>query len=598
MIRGYLDFSALDAQARIALASPDEHALRLPGLELQWASAQLYHNERQLLLVQGEPTARDARLLSTLNHEGWPAVLPWITASPHNIVPQLGGRFSLFWLDVQTGSFGFATDRFATHAMCYAVEGRRVAFADRADAVPAQRREIAPQALFEYLHFHMIPAPRTIFEGVLRLPPASLFTAKDGQTQWQRWWTPHFEEPKKGNVATEKQAFRNILDEAVRRAAGPGEVGAFLSGGTDSSTVAGMLAAQRSAPIKAYSIGFDAAGYDEMEYARIAAKHFGLEHRIHYVTPEEVALGIPQVAAHYDQPFGNSSAVPAFYCARMAHDDGISRLMAGDGGDELFGGNTRYADQRLFAPRDRMPEFLWRGAAEPLLHVVGSMPGLRKIGRYAYIAGLPVPQRLDIHNLLTRLGHDEVLEAGLRRRIDPHAPMALRQQVWDEAGGRALINRMLAFDWRFTLADNDLPKVLGTAELAGVSVGFPLIDDDLLDFSMTLPPRFKLRGTQLRWFFKKALLDFLPRRIVTKQKHGFGLPFGQWALQNDALRAMAGDSLDSLAARGIMRADFLRSLMGERVAAHPGYYGEMVWIAMMLEQWLRAHAPDYRLSAG
>lgn len=597
MIRGYIDFAALNRQARLDAATLREGRLQCAGLDLTFSGAALHHNDTQLLLIVGDPQARESRLLSTLRHEGWPAMLPWITSSPHNIVPQLGGRFALLWLDIAAGTLGFATDRFATHPLCYAKEGARLSFADRADQVPALSRGLSAQGLFDYLHFHVIPAPRTVFEGVHRLPPANLLMTNADETRTRRWWLPHFEEPKKGNVATEKEAFRSILDEAVRRAAEDGNVGTFLSGGTDSSTVAGLLAAQRGEPIKAYSIGFDAAGYDEIEYARIAAARFGLDHHIHYITPEEIATGVPVVAAHYDQPFGNSSAVPAYYCSRAAHADGITRILAGDGGDELFGGNTRYAAQNVFALHDRMPAPLWRASFGPLLHSAGALPGLGKLARYAHLAESSVPERFDSYNLVARLGHANVMTPAFMHAIDTTAPAQLRDAEWQQISANALINRMLAFDWRFTLADNDLPKVIGTTELAGVDVAFPLLDDDLVDFSMTLPPRFKLRGKQLRWFFKRALADLLPRQIIHKKKHGFGLPFGQWALSNDQLRAVATDSLGSLGTRGILRAEFLDSLMRDRVAAHPGYYGEMVWIAMMLEQWLRVHAPDYRFTA-
>ncbi len=154
---------------------------------------------------------------------------------------------------------------------------------------------------------------------------------------------------------------------------------------------------------------------------------------------------------------------------------------------------------------------------------------------------------------------------------------------------------MLAFDWRYTLAESDLPKVRGSTQLAGLSVGFPFLDDALLDFSLRLPTAYKLKGLKLRWFFKEALRGFLPDEIITKRKQGFGLPFGVWANRHDALKALAVDSLHGLAARGIVRPEFLNVLLKTHLPAHPGYYGEMVWILMMLEQWLRSHTPGYRL---
>ncbi len=130
--------------------------------------------------------------------------------------------------------------------------------------------------------------------------------------------------------------------------------------------------------------------------------------------------------------------------------------------------------------------------------------------------------------------------------------------------------------------------------MAGVAVGFPFLDDDLLDFSMRLPIAYKLKGTQLRWFFKEALRDFLPDEIIAKRKHGFGLPFGVWAARDAALGSLADSSLRSLAQRGIVRREFIDRLLAQLLPSHPGYYGEMVWILMMLEQWLRQHRAGYR----
>jgi asparagine synthase (glutamine-hydrolysing) len=154
---------------------------------------------------------------------------------------------------------------------------------------------------------------------------------------------------------------------------------------------------------------------------------------------------------------------------------------------------------------------------------------------------------------------------------------------------------MLGFDWRFTLADNDLPKVIGSTRLAGIEVAFPLIDDDLLDFSLKLPPEYKLKGLQLRWFFKEALKDFLPPEIITKKKQGFGLPFGHWALKNPALQKLARESLETLIEQNILKREFVTELFKTHLPAFPGYYGEMVWISMMLGQWLSQHAPSVRV---
>jgi asparagine synthase (glutamine-hydrolysing) len=226
---------------------------------------------------------------------------------------------------------------------------------------------------------------------------------------------------------------------------------------------------------------------------------------------------------------------------------------------------------------------------------LASVPIVRKTVSYVRQAKVPLPDRLDAYNLLLRLGVAEVFTPEFLRTIDEGAPRDAQRAVWAEAEAGSVVNRMLAYDWKYTLADNDLPKVCGTTALAGIDVGFPLLSDDLVDFSLRLAPALKLKGLKLRWFFKAALRDFLPDEILRKKKHGFGLPFGVWLARHAGLQALARESFASLGKRGIVRAAFLDELLDRRVAEHPGYYGEMVWLLVVLEQWLGARAAGFTL---
>ncbi|MBQ1765189.1 MAG: asparagine synthase C-terminal domain-containing protein, partial [Aquincola sp.] len=340
-----------------------------------------------------------------------------------------------------------------------------------------------------------------------------------------------------------------------------------------------------------------AEGYDEMAFARIAAQRFDTEHHEYYVTPDDLVRSMPEVAAGYDQPFGNSSALPAYFCALMAQREGVRRILAGDGGDELFGGNLRYAKQRVFNVYDHVPGALRSALLEPVLgtRAARQLPLLRKAASYVEQAREPLPQRLETYNLLLRLGLADVLTPAFRAQVDEQGPIKAQQAVWQQARTGSLLNRQLAFDWRYTLAETDLPKVCGTTRLAGLDVAFPMLDARLVDFSLRLPADAKLKGLKLRWFFKEALRGFLPDEIITKKKQGFGLPFGVWTQRHAGLKAMAADALGSLSTRNLVRPPFLDALLNQRLPEHPGYYGEMVWILTMLELWLRAHAPQWRI---
>lgn len=489
-----------------------------------------------------------------------------------------------------------AVDRFAQSSLCWSSSNGRLRWGRNATDLADTTTELDLQAIFDYVYYHVIPSPRTIFRGIQRLPAGHMLVGGAGAVSVSAYWSPRFAPPSgRPDFNKLKEQFLGLLEQAVARQLQDGHAACYLSGGTDSSTVAGMIRRVTGLPPRAYSIGFEADGYDEMSYARIAARHFGVDHREHYVTPDDLVQAIPLVAAQYDQPFGNSSALPAFCCARKAHSEGISRLLAGDGGDELFGGNERYAKQRVFGHYDGAPRWL-KALLEPsLLNPISeALPILRKGASYIRQARVPLPDRLQTYNLLNRLGAEQVFTPEFLAQVDPSGPAQAQRVVWEQAQAEDDLDRNLAFDWRYTLAENDLPKVVRTAAMAGVSVGFPLLDEALVDFSMNLPADYKLRGTYLRWFFKEALRGFLPDEIINKPKHGFGLPFGVWMQRHAGLKAMATDSLHGLASRGFIRADFARTLVEQLVNEHAAYYGEMIWVLMMLEQWLRAHRSEYR----
>jgi asparagine synthase (glutamine-hydrolysing) len=200
-----------------------------------------------------------------------------------------------------------------------------------------------------------------------------------------------------------------------------------------------------------------------------------------------------------------------------------------------------------------------------------------------------MPARYDNYNLLERLGPEVVFTREFLDGVDRALPPAQMAQAYYSAHAQSLINRMLALDLKYTLADNDLPKVARSCELARVEARFPMLNDALVAFSARLPPELKLKQARLRYFFKEALRGFLPDEIIAKTKHGFGLPFGPWLQVHKPLQQLVGDSLQDLKRRGIVRPQLVDELLGELVRSHAGYYGTMAWVLMMLEQWFRQH---------
>ncbi len=512
-----------------------------------------------------------------------------------DVLDELTGPFALAIFDAERRRGLIATDRMGMEPIFALTYEGGLAFGSSPTDLPALAGmpiRLSPQAIFDYLFCHVIPAPRAIVEGPRRLMPGECIEFDQGRTTIRRYWQARFDEPHGGDFGSLRERFIDVLRASVGDAMSGASCGAFLSGGTDSSTIAGLMTQLGGRPARTFSIGFDAAGFDEMEYARLASRHFGTEHHEYYVTQQDIVDAVPRLASGHSQPFGNSSALPTYFCARLARDNGVERLLGGDGGDELFGGNARYAKQYVFSLYERIPAGIREHALEPActaLGRAGRLPIISKVVSYVEQASVPMPQRLESYNLLTRLGADRILTGDFLSQVDTTEPLRLNEEAYFNPSARSLINRMLALDFKTTLADNDLPKVMQSCELAGLPVVFPMLDPRVVDFSLGLPPAYKLKGTQLRFFFKEALRGFLPDEIIRKKKHGFGLPFGEWTIRHAGLRDLTFDALGSLKHRGWIRPQFIDELRQELMPAHPNYYGTIAWVLMMLELWLQRH---------
>jgi asparagine synthase (glutamine-hydrolysing) len=526
------------------------------------------------------------RLLSTLYEREGP-----------RFVRRLRGAFALALWDQRERILLLAVDHFGIRRLFYATDQRCTAFASRPSAllaVPGLERAVDLTAVYNYLNFGYVPAPGAPFRGMRRLPPGHLLTVRDGQARLEQYWDMAYEERplrESDAAATLYRATERAVGTSLSSLA-PKEVGAFLSGGTDSSTVVGLMSRVSGEKVSAFSMGFAEEPYDELAYAELAARHFDASHYTHVVDANEAFALLPRLVEAYDEPFGNNSAIGTFCCAQVARDCGVRTLLAGDGGDEIFGGNERYASDRIFARYHRIPRVVRRGLIEPVLRALPSdAPGvLGRAQRYVRRANLPNPRRFYSYSF--HFAQDAaVFTPDFRTAVDVKAPYEVIETHFARARAAAELDRQLYLDLKLTIGDNDLLKVTRTCELAGVDVRFPFLDLSLVELTGTWPSRFKLRGLEKRHLFKRAFRELLPPEILAKRKHGFGVPTSDWIKTDPRFTALARETLlgSRCRQRGYFRSGALEQLFLLHLGESTPYYGDILWTVLMLELWHQRH---------
>jgi asparagine synthase (glutamine-hydrolysing) len=517
-------------------------------------------------------------------------------------VTHLQGAFSVAIWDESLQQLLLAVDRFGFKTLYWRREDARLVFASRASAVRAGQgspAEISTEAISQFLLFSVVSAPLSIFKGIERLSPGVILIFRDGAVKTEHYWDLEYNEDTGRDEQEWSRELREQMRGAVHRHLGgcaAEKTGSYLSGGTDSSSVAAFIS-ERFKPARTFSIAFPVEGYSEIEFARTTARTFRTSHYEHCLTPQDAVVAIPKLMRYYDEPFANSSAIASYQCALLARENGMDTLLAGDGGDELFGGNARYATDKRFALYQSLPQWMRHALIEP---AVGLLPETEsKISlpkRYVRRARIANPRRIMSYNLFLNIDPREVFESDFLRQSPASSFLSIAEAHFHAAKASTELNRLLYMDVKMTLGDNDLRKVSGTAELAGIRVRYPLLDARLAEFSGRIPSNLKLKGFEKRYLFKQAMKGILPDQILYKKKHGFGVPLGEWFLRDAQLKVLVQDVLNSQQTlqRGYFRRGFLDKLIGLHNSGNAGFYGEIVWYLVALELWHREHANAIR----
>jgi asparagine synthase (glutamine-hydrolysing) len=509
---------------------------------------------------------------------------------------KLRGGFSFVLWDRRERRLAAGIDGFGIKRLAYYRDENVLMIASRVDALARTGEiglDINPRAIVNVLNFSANLAPETIFTKVQRLIPGAILHASERATRVEKYWDMRYGVGDDSNESRLSQKLESVVQESVGshvksdRFAG---VGAYLSGGTDSSTVVGMMTRVTGGPVKSFSIGFEEQPFNELGYADLAAKKFRSEHHTYLVGPGDCFEALPKIISCFDEPFGNSSAIPTYFCARLAAQNGVQALLAGDGGDELFGGNTRYATDKIFEIYRQVPGVLRKGLIEPVLGFLPNNGGLlRKANGYVRRANITGVGRMLSFQFLQTHAYGDIFERDFVQALGGYTIVDIPAGHYAEAPAADHLDRLLYVDLKITLADNDLPKVTCVSELAGIRTRFPFLDRSVAEFSGRIPAHLKLKGFEKRYLFKRAFRDLLPIEIIKKKKHGFGIPVATWMKSDKRMRELSRDTLLSSRAfgRGYFRRQFVEELFRRHDEDSSTFYGDTLWTFLALELWHR-----------
>lgn len=482
-----------------------------------------------------------------------------------------------------------ARDRVGKKPLYYYRDETRIIFGSEIKAIlahPSVQRRVCRKVLPLYLTYGYVPAPYTFFENIYELAPGYKLVTQGGEVALDQYWKLPPQDV--GIELSEKEyveRLRELFEDAVKvRLISDVPLGAFLSGGVDSAAVVAFMTRIMNQPIKTFAIGFtDDPSFNELEYARVVAKEFQSEHHEFLVTPDAIDL-LPKLVWYYDQPFADSSAIPSFLVAQMTRKH-VKVALTGDGGDELFAGYERFAAARLAENYRRTPRFL-QGAVR---QVLGMMPEattyrsfVRRARRFVDSASLPLTERY-LHWVGIFPG--SLIGELLADDIDSD-PVSHFQTYFDPAHDTDLIAQLLSVNMKSYLPGDLLVKTDRTTMANSLEARCPFLDQQLLEFSCSIPSELKLKGMTTKYILKRALQDIVPKEIILRKKHGFGVPVGGWF--RTSLKRYLHETLLSPEAlrRGYFHEPTLRRLIEEHQSGKRDHTHRL-WSLLTFEIWHR-----------
>lgn len=568
---------------------------RLKVLDLEGGHQPMFNpSERIALVYNGEvynyrdlraELERTGRRFRT--HSDTEVLLQAYEAYGDAMLQRLNGMFAFALYDADRDRLLLARDRLGIKPLFYSLQNGTLTFASELDALGRSgitAGSINPAAVDAYFSFLYVPAPDSIFTNVQKLLPGEKLVFEHGRLTKERYWRVNYAPDESWTLDSAAERYLELMTDAVRlQSVSDVPLGAFLSGGMDSSTVVGLLSGISSRPVKTFSIGFGDPATDELEYARVAAEHFGTEHTEEILEPDMASMA-GELIRHFGEPFGDSSAVPTWLVSRIARRD-VTVALSGDGGDELFAG---YRWAYLGKTVDQ-----YRNIPAPLRHLIATalslLPDSPAVARLRNFSGDSFRAR---HEGFRR--RETIFPADLRAAL--YSPR-LRQRVAscavdrfqehaDAAGAISDDNRMLYQDLVMYLPDDILTKVDRMSMASSLEARVPILDHRIVEFAATVPFHLKYRGGESKRLVKHAVRSLLPARLLAQRKRGFAIPVHQWF--RSRLRTHFEEAALSSDARcaSFLEPDVIRALLKAHLAGRENH-GYQLWAILMFEHWLR-----------
>lgn len=503
----------------------------------------------------------------------------------------LRGMFAFAVWDARERRLFIARDRLGIKPLYYTQVGQRLVFASEIKAILQHSkvpRELDEQALSHYLSFKYVPAPHTMFEGIVSLPPGHTLTCDARGVQVEAYWDLSFDVPK--NPIKSEQAYaeelEHLLHEALQlhlRSDVP--FGAFLSGGVDSSTIVALMSQYLDEPVRTFSVGFERTGHetDELPYARLIAETFQTDHHEVIITPQDFMSQAETMIWHMDQPLADQATVATYMVSKLASEH-VKMVLTGEGGDELFAGYARYSGERLSPFFRRSP-----AAAKNLaLAISARVPGLRrpKLALYALCNSDEASRMANWFPLFNQDMKASLLSREFARSLGQDSSNEIFAEQLAKTDATAPINRMLYVDTKLWLADFLLLRGDKMSMANSLEARVPLLDHKLVEFAASLPPHLKLKRLTHKYLLKQVSRKLLPKQVIDRKKQGFPIPIANW-FRNEA-KSMLHDLLapDSLRQRGLFNAPYVEKLIGEHERGFADH-GNLLWGLMNVELWQR-----------